>query len=86
MIVALRLTESERSALHRQPAVNPDGLALATCTSSVVVERGARFVVWTVLAATGGEAGDVRRFCPPRPRALGEGLRFLLGLPLRGAS
>ena len=64
MIVALRLTDSERGSLYRQPAVNPGGLALATCASAVVVEHGARFVVWTVLAATGGEAGDVRRFYP----------------------
>lgn len=65
-VLLMVLSEAERRLLRCAPALAPSGHALTHKASVATVERGARFVVFTVLAEGGGVAGDVRRFYPRR--------------------
>lgn len=65
-VLLVALSEAERRLLRCAPALAPSGHALTHKASVATVERGARFVVFTVLAEGGGVAGDVRRFYPRR--------------------
>lgn len=67
-LVNLPLTPGDRAGLRGPLAEDPRaGLGpLAYKSSAATVERGGLLVVWTVLAADGGVAGDVLRHYPRR--------------------